>query len=147
MMQVSCIFLHDDPSSHVHRPHSQRYGTYGNTRVSKDISFDESVVFDKYIDNSPTDEEFAALPVIIENEHKEPHEKVKIIWFGDKDRHEQVHTSDCTRTRTNRETHVTTIRDLQCTRLPRRTPRRCRSHRGSISISTYGHVRVRTWRR
>ena len=52
------------------------------------------MVFDKYIDNSPTDEEFAALPVIIENVHKEPHEKVKIIWFGDKDRHEQVHTSD-----------------------------------------------------
>ena len=32
--------------------------------------------------------------MIIENEHKEPHEKVKIIWFGDKDRHEQVHTLD-----------------------------------------------------
>ena len=52
------------------------------------------MVFDKYIDNSPTDEEFAALPVIIENVPKEPHEKVKIIWFGDMDRHEQVRTSD-----------------------------------------------------
>ena len=46
-------------------------GTYGSTTISKDIIFDESIVFDKYIDNSPTDEEFAALPVIIENEHKE----------------------------------------------------------------------------
>ena len=42
-------------------------GAYGNTRVSKDVIFDESVVFDKFIDNSPTDEEFAALPHIIEN--------------------------------------------------------------------------------
>ena len=58
----------------------------------KDIIFDESVVFDKYIDNSPTDEEFAML--IIENVHKELHEKVKIVWFGDKDRHEQVFMSD-----------------------------------------------------
>ena len=39
-------------------------GTYGNTRISKDIIFDESVTFDKYIDNSPTDEEFAALPYV-----------------------------------------------------------------------------------
>ena len=39
-------------------------GTYSNVRVSKDVIFDESVVFDKYIDNSPTDEEFAALPHI-----------------------------------------------------------------------------------
>ena len=69
-------------------------GTYGSTRISKAIIFDKSVVFDKYIDNSPTDKEFTALPVIIENVHKEPHEKVKIIWFGDKERHEQVHTSD-----------------------------------------------------
>ena len=38
-------------------------GTYGNTCVSKDVIFDESVVFDKYIDNSPTDEEFAALQI------------------------------------------------------------------------------------
>ena len=30
------------------------------------------MVFDKYIDNSPTDEEFAALPHIIENMNKEP---------------------------------------------------------------------------
>ena len=69
-------------------------GTYGNMRVSKDIIFDESVVFDKFIDNSPIDGEFAALPVIIENVHKELHEKVRIVWFGDKDRHEQVHMSD-----------------------------------------------------
>ena len=34
--------------------------TYGGTRVSKDIIFDESCVFNEYIDNSPTDEEFAA---------------------------------------------------------------------------------------
>ena len=35
--------------------------TYWNTRISKEVIFDESVVFDKYIENSPTDEEFAAL--------------------------------------------------------------------------------------
>ena len=29
-------------------------GMYGNTRISKDVIFDESVVFDKFIDNSPT---------------------------------------------------------------------------------------------
>ena len=40
---------------------------YGGTRVSKDIIFDESCVFDKYIDNSPTDEEFAALHLPIED--------------------------------------------------------------------------------
>ena len=47
-------------------------GTYGGCRISKDIIFDESCVFDKYIDNSPTDEEFAALPHRIENLHPEP---------------------------------------------------------------------------
>ena len=53
-------------------------GTYGNTRISKDIIFDETVIFDKYIDNSPTDEEFAALRHIIENLNEVLHEKVKI---------------------------------------------------------------------
>ena len=52
--------------------------TYGNTRISKDIIFDETVIFDKYIDNSPTDEEFAALRHIIENLNEVLHEKVKI---------------------------------------------------------------------
>ena len=28
-------------------------GTYGGSRISKNIIFDESFVFDKYIDNSP----------------------------------------------------------------------------------------------
>ena len=42
-------------------------GTYRNTRISKGIIFDETVIFDKHIDNSPTDEEFAALPHAIEN--------------------------------------------------------------------------------
>ena len=36
------------------------------------------MVFDKYIDNSPTDEEFAALPHIIENMNNEPREKVNV---------------------------------------------------------------------
>ena len=35
--------------------------------MSKDIIFDESCVFDKYIDNSPTDEDFAALHLPIED--------------------------------------------------------------------------------
>ena len=42
-------------------------GTYGLQRVSKDIIFDESCVFDKYIDNSPSDAEFAALALPIED--------------------------------------------------------------------------------
>ena len=37
-------------------------GTYGPQRVSEDIIFDESCVFDKYIDNSPSDAEFQHLP-------------------------------------------------------------------------------------
>ena len=41
--------------------------TYGGTCVSKDIIFDESCVFDKYIDNSSTDAEFAALKLPIED--------------------------------------------------------------------------------
>ena len=65
-------------------------GTYGNTRISKDIIFDESVIFDKYIDNSPTDEEFAALPHIIENMNEVLHEKVKIrIKYTDNNGNEQ----------------------------------------------------------
>ena len=40
---------------------------YGGTRVSKDIIFDVSCVFDKYIDNSPTDAEFAALNLPIKD--------------------------------------------------------------------------------
>ena len=53
-------------------------GTYGNTRISKDIIFDESVIFDKYIDNSPTDEEFADLPHVIKNMNDVRHEKVNV---------------------------------------------------------------------
>ena len=50
------------------------------------VIFDESVVFDKYIDNSPTDEDFAALPHIIENMNNGLHEKVKIRKkYTDKD--------------------------------------------------------------
>ena len=41
--------------------------TYGRTRVSRDIIFDESCVFDKCIDNSPTDEDFAGLHLPIED--------------------------------------------------------------------------------
>ena len=61
-------------------------GTYGNTRISKDIIFDETVIFGKYIDNSPTDEEFAALPHAIENLNDGQHQKVNIrIHYRDKD--------------------------------------------------------------
>ena len=35
--------------------------------VSKDIIFDESCVFDEYIDNSPSNAEFAALALPIED--------------------------------------------------------------------------------
>ena len=35
--------------------------------MSKDIIFDESCVFDKYIDNSPSDADFAALALLIED--------------------------------------------------------------------------------
>ena len=42
-------------------------GTYGPQRVSKDIIFDESCVYDKYIDNSSSDAEFAALALPIEH--------------------------------------------------------------------------------
>ena len=40
-------------------------GTYGLQRVSEDIIFDESCVYGKYIDNSPSDAEFAALALPI----------------------------------------------------------------------------------
>ena len=47
---------------------------------------DNSTVKFKDIDNSPTDEEFAALPHIIENMNKEPREKVNVrIRYTDKD--------------------------------------------------------------
>ena len=58
-------------------------GTYGGSRISKDIIFDDSCVFDKYIDNSPTDEEFAALPHRIENLHPEPVAVVKKVQFAE----------------------------------------------------------------
>ena len=48
------------------------------------------MVFERFIDNSPTDEEFAALPNIIENMKDGLHEKVKIrIRYTDKDGNEQ----------------------------------------------------------
>ena len=62
-------------------------GTYGGSRISKDILFDESCVFDKYIDNSPTDGEFAALPHIIENLHPEPVAVVKKVKFEEYEQH------------------------------------------------------------
>ena len=52
-------------------------GTYG--RISKDIIVDKSCVFDKCIDNSPTDEKFAALPQRIENLHPEQVAVVKKV--------------------------------------------------------------------
>ena len=42
-------------------------GHYGTPRISKDIIFDETCVFDLNIDNSPLDTEFADIPNIIEN--------------------------------------------------------------------------------
>ena len=53
------------------------------------------MVFDKYIDNSPTDVEFAPLPHIIENMDNGPHEKVKIrIRYADKDGNVQEHVPE-----------------------------------------------------
>ena len=70
-------------------------GTYSNTRISKDMIFEESVVFDKFIDNSPTDVEFAALPHIIENMNDGLQEKVKIrIRYTDQDGNEQEHVPE-----------------------------------------------------
>ena len=70
-------------------------GTDGNTRTSKDIIFDETVIFDKYIDNSQTDEEFAALPHAIENLNDGQHEKVNMrIRYRDKDDSEQEHVPE-----------------------------------------------------
>ena len=55
------------------------------------------MAFDKYIVNSPTDEEFAALPHIIErwNMNDRLHEKVKIrIRYTDKDGNVQEHVPE-----------------------------------------------------
>ena len=53
------------------------------------------MVFDKYLDNSPTDEEFAALPHIIENMNNEPREKVNVrIRYTDKDGNVQKHVPE-----------------------------------------------------
>ena len=41
--------------------------TYGGISVSKDMIFDKSCVFYKYIDNSPTDAEFAPLNLLIKD--------------------------------------------------------------------------------
>ena len=69
--------------------------TCGDTRISKDIMFDESVIFDKYIDNSPTDEEFAALPHVIENMNDVRHEKVNVrIRYTDTEGNEQEHVPE-----------------------------------------------------
>ena len=54
-------------------------GTYGVSRTSKDIIFDKSCVFNKLSDNSPMDEEFAALLPNIENLHTEPIAVVKKV--------------------------------------------------------------------
>ena len=61
--------------------------TYGGSRISKDIIFDESCVFDKYIDSSPTDEEFAALPHRIGNLHPESVAVVKKVKFAEYELH------------------------------------------------------------
>ena len=93
-MQVSRLLLYYDPSSYIYSPNS-KFGTYGNTRISEDIIFDESVIFDKHIDNSPTDEEFAALPHAIENINDGKHEKVNIwIRYRDKDGNEGEHVPE-----------------------------------------------------
>ena len=58
--------------------------------ISRNIIFDETVIFDKYIDNSPTDEGFAALPHAIENLNDGQHEKVNVrIRYRDKDGNER----------------------------------------------------------
>ena len=62
-------------------------GTYGGSRISKDIIFDESCVFEQYINNSPTDEEFAALHHRIENLHPEPIAVVKKAKFAEYEQH------------------------------------------------------------
>ena len=58
-----------------------------HNRISKDIIFDESCVFYKCIDNSPTDKEFTALPHRIENLHPEPVAVVKKIKFAEYEQH------------------------------------------------------------
>ena len=74
---------------HVHTTFAPWFdnGTYGGSRISKDIIFDESCVFDQYIDNSPTDEEFAALHHRIENLHPEPIAVVKKAKFAEYEQH------------------------------------------------------------
>ena len=62
-------------------------GTYGGSHISKDVIFDESCVFDKYIDNSPTDGEFAALPHRTENLHPEPVAVVKNVKYAEYEQH------------------------------------------------------------
>ena len=42
-------------------------GMCGRQRVSKEIIFDESCIYDKYIDNTPSDTEFAALALPIKD--------------------------------------------------------------------------------
>ena len=65
-------------------------GTCRNTRISIDIIFYESAIFDKYIDNPPTDEDFAALPHAIKNMNDVRHEKVNVrIRYTDKEGNEQ----------------------------------------------------------
>ena len=84
-MQVSRLLLYHDPSSYIHSPNSKwQWDIWEHTYI-EDIIFDESVTFDKYIDNSPTDEEFA------ENINDGKHEKVNVrIRYRDKDGNEQV---------------------------------------------------------
>ena len=62
-------------------------GTHGGSCISKDIIFYESCVFDEYIDNSPTDKEFAALPHRIENLHPVPVVVVKKVKFAENEQH------------------------------------------------------------
>ena len=73
-------------------------GTYGNTHISKDVIFDESVVFSltTHIDNSHTNEEFVASADMIENINEGLHEQVKKVRFADDNGHEQVHIPECT---------------------------------------------------
>ena len=59
-------------------------GTYRNKRISKDVIFDESVVF-------------ATLQNIIENMNDGLHEKVKIVRYADENGHEQEHIPESPR--------------------------------------------------
>ena len=63
--------------------------------ISRNIIFDEIVILDKCIDNSPTDEGFAALPHAIENLNDGQHEKVNVrIRYRDKDGNEREHVPE-----------------------------------------------------